>query len=366
MKFLHTADWQIGMGFAMLGNKGERVRMARLESARKVADCARRERVDFVVVAGDTFDDNGVERLKIRETAKILASCGCPVYVIPGNHDRVMAGSVWEDAAWKEWPGLHVLVTTEPVEAPGATLYPCPVSAIDSHDDPVAWIDGRGERIAIGIAHGSVESPAYGKPVLPIARDAAERHGLDYLALGHFHSKAVYPGADGAIRIAYSGTHEPTAFTESASGNVLVVEIAERGAPPEIQTIRTGCLDWRPYRRKIERAGEIAALVADLDDLPAPEQVLVECILEGVLYGTDHEALSRLLDIVEARFLFGRADVTRLRPDESGPGWMDKLPEGYVRDAAQVLLAAAGGDAPEPAAMAALQEFSRIWQEVGQ
>ena len=87
MRFLHTADWQIGMRATMLGDKGERVRAARLESARSVVECARREHVDFVVVAGDTFEHNGVERLKVREVAKMLGGAGCPVFLIPGNHD---------------------------------------------------------------------------------------------------------------------------------------------------------------------------------------------------------------------------------------------------------------------------------------
>jgi DNA repair exonuclease SbcCD nuclease subunit len=140
MKFLHTADWQVGMRAAQLGEKGERVRHARLESARRVIEEARREKVDFVLVAGDTFEDKGVDRLKVREVAKILGSAGCPVYLISGNHDPLTPGSVWEDAAWGEWPNLHVLKQPEPVEAAGAILYPCPVFAGDSKEDPTAWI----------------------------------------------------------------------------------------------------------------------------------------------------------------------------------------------------------------------------------
>ena len=56
----------------MLGDKGERVRSARLESVRCVVECGRREQVAFILLAGDTFEDNGVERIKVREVAKIL------------------------------------------------------------------------------------------------------------------------------------------------------------------------------------------------------------------------------------------------------------------------------------------------------
>lgn len=363
MKFLHTADWQIGMRAAMLGDKGERVRAARLESARHVVEWARREHVDFVVAAGDTFEHNGVERLKVREAAKILGGAGCPVFIIPGNHDPLTLGSVWEDTAWNEWSNLHILTLPEPVETGAATFYPCPVSAGDSRDDPTGWIQVKGDAIAIGIAHGSVENAAY-EQTLPIARDGAAVHGLDYLALGHFHSKTLYTDEAGAVRMAYSGTHEATAFTEPASGNVLIVEIAHRGAAPQIQTVRTGSLEWLTLDREIAGPGQIGVLAAELDELPTPERTLVDCTVAGVLFGSEHEALNHLLEIVEGRFLFGRYDVTRLAPDETGPAWIERLPEGYLRDSARYLLGMAAGDPSDLVAAAALREYSRLWQEV--
>ncbi|MBV8844931.1 MAG: DNA repair exonuclease [Bryobacterales bacterium] len=365
MKFLHTADWQVGMRATMLGEKGERARMARLESARRVIELARGEAVDFIVVAGDTFEHNGVDRIKVREVAKILGGADRPVYVTSGNHDPIMPGSVWEEPMWREWPNIHLLMNEAPVEAPGATLYPCPVSARDSSDDPTGWIHPINGSIAIGIAHGSVESPAY-QQAAPVARQAAEIRGLDYLALGHFHSKALYPGSDGVVRMAYCGTHEQTAFGEQASGNALIVEIARRGAPPRIQAARTGILEWLAYRRKIEEPGQIAALATELDELSDPERTLVDCVLEGTLVGGDHDALAQLLEVVEKRFLFGRSDTSRLVPDQSGPEWIDRLPEGYLRNAAQDLLAAASANPPDPAATAALREYSRLWREVNQ
>jgi DNA repair exonuclease SbcCD nuclease subunit len=363
MKFLHTADWQIGMRAAMLGEKGERVRMVRLESARRVIELARHEQVDFVLVAGDTFEDNGVDRIKVREVAKILGGAQCPVYIIPGNHDPIMPGSVWEESVWAEWHNIHLLTVQTPVELPGATLYPCPVSAKDSRDDPTGWILPVNGSIAIGIAHGSVETPAY-EQAAPVARQAAEVHGLDYLALGHFHSKTLYPGSDGVVRMAYCGTHEPTKFGEL--GAVLIVEIQQRSAAPQIKVVRTGILEWLTYRRKIEEPDQIAALATELDELTDPERTLVDCFLEGTLFGAEHDALARVLEIVEKRFLFGRSDASRLVPDQSGPEWIENLPEGYLRGAARDLLDAACAKPPDAVAAAALREYSRLWRKVSQ
>jgi hypothetical protein len=81
-----------------------------------------------------------------------------------------------------------------------------------------------------------------------------------------------------------------------------------------------------------------------------------------VLAGSEDEELNRLIEIVEGRFLFGRYDVAGLAPDDAGPAWIDNLPEGYLREAAQELSGAAAAD---PAAAAGLREFSRLWREVG-
>jgi DNA repair exonuclease SbcCD nuclease subunit len=316
-------------------------------------------------VAGDTFEHNGVERLKVREVAKILGSAGCPVYILPGNHDPLTPGSVWEDSSWSAWPNLHLLTQSAPVEVCGGVLYPCPVLFGDSREDPTAWIRSDGSAVAIGVAHGSVENVAYDQ-TLPIPRNAATSRGLDYLALGHFHSKTLYADEADALRMAYSGSHEPTAFSEHTSGNVLIVDIPSRGATPQIQTIRTGTLEWLSYRRKIEQAGEIAALAVELDDLPAPEHTLVDCTLHGTLFGSDHEMLGKVIELVEGRFLFGRIDASHLIPDKNGPDWIEHLPPGHLQEAARDLLRRACGELPDPAASASLREFARIWQEVAQ
>ena len=57
VKFVHTADWQIGMKAAHVGAVGKRVRSERLESARRVVEAAASRQADFIIVAGDTFED---------------------------------------------------------------------------------------------------------------------------------------------------------------------------------------------------------------------------------------------------------------------------------------------------------------------
>jgi DNA repair exonuclease SbcCD nuclease subunit len=72
VKFLHAADWQIGMKAIHVGAMGQRVRDERLAAARRVMLAAKNASAEFILVAGDTFEDNGVDRVLIQKVADIL------------------------------------------------------------------------------------------------------------------------------------------------------------------------------------------------------------------------------------------------------------------------------------------------------
>jgi len=335
MKFMHTADWQIGMRAAHVGAAGERVREARLASGRAVVEEARARGADFILVAGDTFEDNGVDRVLVQKVADILGGSTVPVYVIPGNHDPLVPGSVWDHPAWGEHRTVRVLREAGPVEAPGGILYPCPALEKHARKDPTAWIrahDAQG--IRVGLAHGTVEGMPQMEPEHPVPRDAGLRAGLDYLALGHWHSTALYEDARGPARMAYSGTHETTRFGERDSGNVLLVEIAAPGAPPTVTPVRTGRLEWVTLTRELAQEGGLAGVRAGLDKLTEPQRTLIEVRLSGVLAGSDRGELERLGEVLESRFLYNRLDTGGLHPAPEDEAWLEELPPGVLREAA--------------------------------
>lgn len=61
VRFLHTADLQIGKGFGQFPpDVGGELRAARLKSLKRIASLARERSVDAVLIAGDCFDDVAV------------------------------------------------------------------------------------------------------------------------------------------------------------------------------------------------------------------------------------------------------------------------------------------------------------------
>ena len=334
MRFLHTADWQIGMKASHVGEAGTRIRDERLEAARRVVGAARSAATDFILVAGDTFEDNGVDRVLVQKVADILAGFSGPVYVIPGNHDPLVPGSVWEHPAWKSSENVRVLREETPVEIPGGTLYPCPVRAKRSGKDPTAWLpveEGRG--IRLGLAHGTVEGVHQEEPDYPIARDAATRAGLDYLALGHWHSTATYADQDGAVRMTYAGTHETTKFGERDSGNAAIVEIAEPGTAPKVTPVRTGGLSWVVMEEELRERGDLSRLRERIETIAGPGSTLLDVRLRGLLVTEDRGEVSRLEEISASRFLWSRIDMSGILLAPGDQDWLNALPVGVVRDA---------------------------------
>lgn len=363
MKFLHTADWQIGISLAQLGDKAAEARNRRVSTAREIAALAGRHNVDFVLVAGDTFEHNGVGEAVVFEIASTLNGFPCPVYVIPGNHDPAVPGSVWERPIWKDCPKVHLLTEPCPIDVPGGTLFPCPVRDPYAAEDPTQWIPTEpSEGIRIGLAHGAVLGNPEIEPGYPIPRNAPELRRLDFLALGHWHSTALFPPS-GPARMAYSGTHEPTRFGEPDSGNVLLVEIPAPGAAPRVEKRRVASLQWLTLERTIRDAADLKALRAELECLPDPANSVVECRLHGVLRRAHLDELDPVEAFMAERFFFGRLDTAGLLPEPQDSGWIEDLPAGYLRHAAQRLLEQAG-QTPDPAPAEALRLLYRGLREV--
>lgn len=284
MKFIHSADWQIGARFAQFGTLGPRLRAARLGTLRRALALARAEQVDGFLIAGDLFEDHGVEAAAVQEVHQLLAEAApLPIYILPGNHDPAAgAGAIWHRAPFAQLPP-HVRLFLEPAAVPlgEGVLLAAPLRQKKSPQDPsVALVAMRAAvpsgQIVVGMTHGS---PAIGgmhqHDDFPIHTEAASRAGLDYLALGHWHRFLPLDGG----RMVMPGTPEPTDFAEGeGAGSVCLVEIVGPGVPPKVTRRAVGELSWRLHEEDLTLTDDAPAA---LPWAGAPAQTLARVILRG-------------------------------------------------------------------------------------
>jgi hypothetical protein len=110
--------------------------------------------------------------------------------------------------------------------------------------------------------------------------------------------------------------------------------------------------------------GQFTDIARRLNDLPEPDTCLVEVILNGLLFERDQDEL-RKIEQACTRYLHARLDRSGLRPAPEDDDWVQHLPAGAARIAADHLRrrSAAGGPEAEVATQALLQLYA-FTQEV--
>jgi DNA repair exonuclease SbcCD nuclease subunit len=256
LTILHTADLHLGHTSRQLdAETARKLARARLGAVDTILGLAQQYDVRAIVCAGDIFDSAQPEQDWWRGLAAAFTrrtGWNCPVILLPGNHDPLTRESVYQRGhAFRRAlpPWVHV-VDRDDFEldlGPDAVVYAKPCRSRAGADDPALGLPGRAtgdERIRIGVVHGSTfDLPDY-QTNFPIARDATEQRGLDYLALGDSHGFRVIP--ENAIApIVYPGSPEPTNFKEHGAGYVAIVSFRRRGVAPKIRRERVARWTWR-------------------------------------------------------------------------------------------------------------------------
>jgi len=306
MKFLHTSDWQIGMKGSGLGEAGPIVREARIESAQGVLSMAKAEGADFLLLCGDIFEHNMVSQEEVKKIIRAFNEYDeIPIFLLPGNHDALGPGCVYNRDIFRNIAHLHILDSAEPVTVGDAVLHPCPVFARTTRHDSTEGIPDVHEfdGVHIGVAHGSLVGRF---PVaewegvdLPINPSCVERTGIDYLALGHWHSQRIFEDRTGILRLAYCGTHEQTEYSEDDAGCCLLVTIDEKGATPTLRPLESGHLKWRSVEFAMKDASSLQELRELLNALRGVDMVRLS--LNGELPLSSKDEFDKLLQSEELK-----------------------------------------------------------------
>jgi len=356
VRFLHTADWQLGMRRHFLDADAQaRFADARIDAIRSLGEVAGTEQCAFVVVAGDVFESNQVDRRTIRRALDAMATIPVPVYLLPGNHDALDAGSLYRAPAFAAACPAHVHVLTDavPVQvAPGVELvaapWPSRRPAIDLVTAALDELAPAAGSTRVMVAHGAVADGVFGASANSIALDAVHTALADgriaFLALGDRHSTTAV-GRSG--RVWYSGAPEPTDFDETDPGNVLVVDLA----PDACTVVAHRVARWTYHRLIVDLASvaDVDGLAADLDRLPAKDRTILRLGFRGTVGLATRARLDALLADLADRFAavtdWEAGSDLLVVPDDHDLAALDV--SGFARAALDRLVAAAGSATPE-------------------
>ena len=192
MKFAHLGDCHLG------GWRHPELRELNFKSFQLAIEKCIREKVEFVLIAGDLFDSPypSIEILKetFREFRR-LKETGIPVFIIAGSHDYSVSGKTFLEvleksgfctnvSVYEERNGVLLL---EPTLFKNVAIYGYPgkKSALEVDDIERIKLQDTPGLFKILMLHTSIHDAIGDLPV----KSVDERHlpKVDYLALGHLH-----------------------------------------------------------------------------------------------------------------------------------------------------------------------------------
>ena len=343
LRLLHTADVHLGARHADLGEQAAAQRERQFAAFKATVDLAIAEPVDVVLIAGDLFDSNTQPKRSVERVAAELArlvAAKIRTVMIPGTHDVYDRASIYRahDLAAMAGQGAgDDFVTILTPERPDVVFNACDAVVYGrifptkrAPNSPLKDLDASAETRGtwrIGMVHGALSIPGKtdGDDVV-FTREEIAATGLDYLALGHWHS--TQQGRAGAVSYAYAGAPEPMALDQEGAGKVLLVRLEEVGGRRTV-TVQERTVGRTRFEKVELDAATITSQPAVVEQLAARADP--DLVLDVRVTGVKHDELDLDPDEVEGQ-LRGSFLKVRVR-DQSLPA----LTEGPLPSADTVV-----------------------------
>jgi DNA repair protein SbcD/Mre11 len=291
LRLLHTADVHLGARHDDLGEAAAAQRERQFAAFKATIDLAIAEKVDVFLVAGDLFDSNTQPRRSVERVAaelKRLAAARIRTVIIPGTHDCYDRSSIYRAYDLPALVGSGPdddLVTVLTPSVPSVHLASCDVvvqatifGTKRAPHSPLMDLHVASEPTAkwhVGMVHGSIAIPDRTEfDEVVVTKEEIAATGLDYLALGHWHS--AQRGKAGGTTYAYSGAPEPVAVNQDGAGKVLLVQLDDPGGTRTVQILerKVGRTHFDKLDIDAAKIGTQAQLLATLSSMADPDLVL--------------------------------------------------------------------------------------------
>ena len=284
IRILHTADVHLGRRFPSLRDRGREYRNQLLDTFERVLQLAVNENVSLVLIAGDLFDTNrvhGVTVGKVLSAFRKLEERSIRVCILPGGHDAFTEDSIYR---FVHFPSNVTVLTTERTHVTfddlDLTVYGRAFDDKLVGENPLRSLSlDRESGIHIGMAHCSIKRAGMIETdSMVLDRGEIASSGLDYLALGHWHSFQDH--SQGSTVAYYCGSPEPIDMDQKGSGSVAMVNIHAKG-DVKVDRVRVGTKVFDAMSIDIGVATSVEQIVSAIE-AKADAHLVLRVTLEGL------------------------------------------------------------------------------------
>lgn len=213
LKIAHVADVHLGVKCTGLGNRYEQRNREITSTFYKILKICEYENVDFLLIAGDLFDDIGVYDSYLKDLKKVFSKVNFKIIIAPGNHDPLTPDSPYG----LKWPQNVFIFKNSKMSKFSFPEYNLDIwgSAFCGpykNKNFISLADVDSSKINICVMHGTL-SNSENESYCPISESDVENSNMDYIALGHIHKRSDI-GCVGRTHFSYPGCPEGSGFDE--------------------------------------------------------------------------------------------------------------------------------------------------------
>jgi len=337
---MHTADNHIGIEFRNQPELRDRLKQERLDALRRIVTEANARTCDFLVVAGDLFENINVPQHLVRVVCDILRSFSGEVLVVPGNHDYYEGSDsrLWKyfmDAALGS--NIHLLKRHEPetyhADGRDVIFYPCYCPSKHGQEHVIGWVADMpkaADALHIGIAHGNVEGLGRDDEgnYFNMRPEDLRAAGVHCWLLGHIHAPSPQPGYVGRDLFFMPGTHTPEHMKRSTEGYAWFIEI-EDAQNIHFERFRSGNIRFKRVEKTLNSTIDIDELSLALN-IAEQKITVLDLKLNGRLSSEEISSLKlkeeswkiSFLHVKTTHNIIKRIDVNQIStefPDQTYP-----------------------------------------------
>ena len=229
IKFLHAADLHLDSPFHGLApGQAQQRRQEQRKLLSDLAELSYEQNCDLVFLAGDLFDSDNAYPETVDALCRALSACRAQVFIAPGNHDCLYAGSPYLTADWPE--NVHIFkeskISSVTLPGLGCQIYGAGFTSMDTPSLLEHFRVEDSQMLNVMVLHGDPETAS--SVYNPITKEQISESGLDYLALGHIHLRAE-PRTLGKTVYAWPGCPMGRGFDELGQKGVYLGELDEKG-----------------------------------------------------------------------------------------------------------------------------------------
>lgn len=227
VKILHAADLHLDSPFDGLPEaKAAQRRIEQRELLGSIADIARDNEVDLVLLAGDLLDSDSAYGETAEELVRVLAGISAEVIISPGNHDYYSNRSPYSRLHFPSNVHIFTKNEVECIELPGINARVYGAAFTDKYSAGLLEgfsVEKKPDTVDIMCIHGELSKASRYDP---ISEEDIASSRLDYIALGHIHQGSGLKKA-GDTYYSWPGCPEGRGFDELGEKFVNLVTIAD-------------------------------------------------------------------------------------------------------------------------------------------